>query len=877
MKRIYCFLICFAIAFSGFGTLAADSGAAADNAEAVTASEKIEPLTQLGVLDVTEPNSTVLKKNIVYSLDKITGGSTEKMYFGNTDLSTPLMYGQALMTLVDFLGYTPYIDMYYSGNSSAESYRAAAGRIGLISKGSAHSLDTAITVNEYAELLYKAICDIPLMRASSFTDNNVYYSEDDSRTVLSEYLNIKKIKGVVKGVDDISFVANDTKTESSVKIGAVWYSCNISGSRYSYLGMRVDAYVDADEDVLYFMVVKDNYNRVLRLKSSEISVSGTKPDSITYQPDKTDKVYTQKISDEVDVIYNRELITNPTTDDFRRGSSDYILIDNDCDGKTDAVIIEQFKTITVYAISKGDQRILDMYGNVFDFKQYFDEGYKLYNEKGAETTLNLIARYNVIAYLETASGEIKYAVVSKKKVNGVIKSEKNNMKDIMIDGEWYECSEQYLQNRDKLQQIKLGDRVTAFMDHRGYVCDIRYTETTERAAYLMGAQNEGMGVVKFKILDQDSEIKKVELTSRVKLNGVSISADALLNEPVLKENGALKKQLIMYRENTDGKIAQIKTAEEKSEIGGRGYNDFTLNYDTDKGGHVRTLKLNNQKIIGSKYVVTTSSILFNVSNNDEDCYAQEGTAVPINCTLDIKLYNVNENYEPQYMVMQTRRTVGGWVDFWGNIFMVKDIYQGLNDDGEVVYYIDYYYDVNGKLQTLIINDENIKTEDYNIISGDSRLYDVAFKDIPRGSLVFLTSDYRGAYAVSLQHMPMEDNSEYIFEKKTSVTGNEYGVDERTFNGQYLFSYGKVLSRVEAGIVVNNHGTLTADEIAAGKTYPMSEWNRVIPLVPSDRVLLYDKAKDEIYLETADCIMPGDMVFTKRSGVTYNGIFVYRNK
>ena len=75
MKRIYCFLICFAIAFSGFGTFAADSGAAADNAEAVTASEKIEPLTQLGVLDVTEPNSTVLKKNIVYSLDKITGGS----------------------------------------------------------------------------------------------------------------------------------------------------------------------------------------------------------------------------------------------------------------------------------------------------------------------------------------------------------------------------------------------------------------------------------------------------------------------------------------------------------------------------------------------------------------------------------------------------------------------------------------------------------------------------------------------------------------------------------------------------------------------------------------------------------------------------------
>ena len=56
MKRIYCFLICFAVGVSGFGTFAADSDTAADNAEAVTASEKIEPLTQLGVLDVTEPN-----------------------------------------------------------------------------------------------------------------------------------------------------------------------------------------------------------------------------------------------------------------------------------------------------------------------------------------------------------------------------------------------------------------------------------------------------------------------------------------------------------------------------------------------------------------------------------------------------------------------------------------------------------------------------------------------------------------------------------------------------------------------------------------------------------------------------------------------------
>lgn len=879
MKRICLILICLAMAFSNIAVSAADTlDTAADTAAAaVEASDKIEPLTQLGVLDTKAPAATVLKSSIVYSLDKITGGNTAAIYFKDGDLTAPLMYGQAVMVFADFLGYTPYLNMYNRGTDTANSYVLIAKRIGLVSKGSTHSLDTPITVNEYAEMLYRAVCEVSLLRATSYTDNNVNYSSDDSKTVLSEYLNVKKINGILKGIDDISFDANDAEMVDSVKIDSVWYTSKISRELYGNLGMRVDAFVDGDDNILKFIVVKDSDNRIVNLRSSDISESGTSMECISYQKDGSTKTYTQKISDEVDVIYNRELITDPTVADFLRKTSDFRLIDNDCDGRTDAVIIEQFKTITVYAISKGDKRILDVYGNVYDFTQYFDDGYKIYNDKGEETSLDIIARYNIVAYLETANGQMKYAVVSKRKVNGVFKAQKNDMEDISIDGEWYKCSEQYIDNRMNLQQVKIGDRVTAFLDHRGYVADIRFTEAGERAAYILGAKQEKIGSVKFKILDRDSEIKVMELASRVKLNGTAISSESLLNEPVMQENGGLKKQLIMYRENTDGKITQIKTAEEKSEIGSRGYDDFTLNYDTDKSGAVRTLNLNNQKIIGSKYVVTTDSILFNISDNEEDCYAQEGTAVPINCQLTIKLYNVDENYEPEYMVMQTNRNEGGWVDYWGNIFMVKDIYQGLDDNGEVSYYLDYYEDVKGSVQTMKINNEHLKTPDYNIMSADARLKQVEFKDVPKGSLLFLTSDYRGIYSFALQHMPMEDNSEYIFETKTSVNGNEYGIDERTFNGQYLFSYGEVIGRVEAGIVVNNHAKLTNDEIAAGKTFPMQEWNRVIPLVPSDRVLLFDKTKNEIYLETADCILPGDMVYTKRSNVTYNGVFVYRNK
>lgn len=137
------------------------------------------------------------------------------------------------------------------------------------------------------------------------------------------------------------------------------------------------------------------------------------------------------------------------------------------------------------------------------------------------------------------------------------------------------------------------------------------------------------------------------------------------------------------------------------------------------------------------------------------------------------------------------------------------------------------------------------------------------------------TDYEGSQGLCVEvYAPKADGNDWIFEAIDSATGNEYGLNEKIFNGGYLMSYGEVIKRTRTGIIVNNH-VPNEDEKLAGETFPMDKWNRTIPLNITDKVIVYDKTSDRIEIDTAACIMPGDHVFTKRMGTDYRGVFVYR--
>lgn len=868
MRRIAAMFLCLAL-LSPIGVYGQSVPEPVNQQEA---DWKIELLNRLGVLDETQPESVVNKQTMLNGLNQIFGNAAASahLYFEGQNLSDPLLYAQAVMILVDAMGYSHYVEMLGYDTGSADAYLKVAKRIDLIADSEAPQ-EEPVAVGTYAELLYRALTEIPLMVPQNYSSGEVRYIAEQDRTMLSEYMRLEKVKGVVNGADHVSNDTRDGEFWDKIKIGKQWYDYSTSEDIFAYYGYKVEAYVEQNEEKLRAVVIPKNVNRMIKLRSDDI-VSAVSKSSFRYQ--QNNHTNTAKIAKEADVIYNRELLRDYKADDFKRKNSDYTLIDNNNDGAYEVVIIEQYASFVVEQTAVEDEKIVAVDGQIYDLSEYFKEGYRFYRADGVKTELDKAAKNNVVSYLCADSGRWTYMVLSTQRVSGVIDESRENMRYIKIDGVEYECSAQYLNNRHNHDTINIGDRVTAFFDINGFIIELRYVSSSVEAGYFMGAAETKLNGAVFRILTQAGEIKEVNGSNTIVLDGEKMSAQELLKKPSLAEkDGSFMKQLILYRKNSQNEIVRMDTAKNEDAVGGKGFEEFTLNYDSVRSGNLRALSLNGTKVLGSKYIATKESIMFGISNDEEECYVQAASGIPANSALNVKLYNVNENYEPQYIVYEFTRKLGSWVDYYVDPIMVDYICETVDQEGETVYQLNGYTP-DGKNKAAYIRDPNIKTQSYNILSGDNRFLDIELKDVPRGSIVLVLEDSRGIYAFALQHVPQQDNSEFIFEKTTAATGNEYGINVHMFNGQYLLSYGKVLQRTAAGVVINNH-LPTEEELAAGQVFPMKEWNRHIPLEPSDTILLYDKKNDQIYLDKAIDILPGDSIFTKRNGTAYKGLFVYR--
>lgn len=828
---------------------------------------EISVLSQLGLLDNTEPDSDVSKETMANGLIKLLGGDVYvNTYFADQDLSKPLRCGQAAMILIDVLGYTEQMRLTGKNTSDANAYMIMARELKMISEPGLNQY-SVLNVRQYAHILYQAVAKTAPFSQISFGSNSEYEVLKNV-TLLSERMKIKIVQGIVYGTDAYSITGSGPQREGYINIGGIVYSVNDKTDRSDYVGKFVRAYVEEEEDNICALTAFRN-NDIVKIASEDIAKSSDA--GIEYYDG--NRKETAALSETVDVIYNRELLTSYTAADFEIPDSEYTLIDNNNDGRYEVVLIEHYTSKLVEEVAYTTGKILLKDGEILDINEYFKEGYKLHDAQGNVMDFSVLSRSQVLSYLVARSGEYTNMVSSSHKVTGTLKSLRDNNKYITIDEQEYECTEDYLKNVKGNEEVKIGDRVTAAFDVLGKIVDITVGSTNAAAGYLIKCWEKGLGKYFVGILDENGKIREIPLRGKVAVDGSSMTSKELVETKFMK-NGEVDRQLILFKESGEGEITSVEIAENKSALGSRGNNGFTLDYNFEKDGELRALNLNGKKILGSKYVVRDNTVVFTVCTNDlDESYVQQGDSIPTLTGLNIKLYNVNNDYDIQYAVREFTRTVGSWVDFWGDTYMVDRVYQTVNKEGESVYALDMYMP-NGKKKTALMEDGTITTNEWNIMSGDKSLSTIQAKDLKRGTVVEINEDFTGLTGIAVQHVPKKDGDALIFEAITSETGNEYGLNEKTFNGGYLMSYGKVIARTRTGIIVNNH-LPGEEETAEGATYPMDKWNRTIPLNLTDKVLVYDSESDQIEVETGACIMPGDHVFTKRMGTEYRGVFVYR--
>lgn len=831
-----------------------------DNKSEAVISRNTQLLLDLGLLEAYSANASVTKDILFNTLDKMTGSQiAREHYFKAYKHDEILKSTDAIIVFIDMTGYSPYFAL-SNGTDEKFKYLTVAKQIGLLD-GVAIKLDEPLNMSDYAKILYNALT-IDLLKETTFGDSQRYEVQKGTN-LLSEMMGIVYIEGVVNAAGNISLNTNELAGKKRIKIDNTIYDYQKMIDPDIYMGLKVRAYIDEDDMTeIAAIQILDDENDILQISSDDLVFNSSFTKSnIVYEDG--DKIKNAELSNNVDLVYNGELIPYFDCNDFAKENGILKLIDNDKDGQYDVIMMEKYTSIVVQTVSETDTILTDSKQNTYDLKDFFEEGYSFIDDKGNTVSLTTVKKYNVISMRISNTGKITKMIQTINKFNGVLEEISSNLKDITVSGQVYECTSEYIDadNTFEKDKVNIGDEVTLFLDFKGMVVDIKLYRNERQLGYLIDFSSSGNNLKdpEIKILNTSGKIEIYSVASNVKFNGQKRKSTDVFSRDAdngFWSNGSKVPQLVGYKITDDGVIYYIETAEDRHQFCGTGYSRLTMNYTTKKGEKMKLMNATDGKLLGSKYILTQKVKLFKIPiDGDEKQYeVLEGTS--LNTDNDYMLYNVNDNYEPEAIVMISSRK--SFIDANEQSFVVDRVVHIVKDNGDEAYRLYAYNGVN--LQTFLVADGKVTPGYYNAWANQERdRYDnVQLKDVPRGSIIQVVYDDEGVYYYSLQQMPQKDNSEVLFENGDTSGNDDYGISEYMYWGKGLFSFGKVIGKTPYGIIVNNHSKDATKD---------NTWNRHFSLPDKMRILFYDKKNDRLKIGSLADILVGDMIAVHRTDTT----------
>ena len=155
--------------------------------------------------------------------------------------------------------------------------------------------------------------------------------------------------------------------------------------------------------------------------------------------------------------------------------------------------------------------------------------------------------------------------------------------------------------------------------------------------------------MKVKLFNMKGETETLTSEDRLSLNGAAKeTAETVLGK--LKAGGSVKKQLITYEVNAEGKLTKINTAKDLSSDSLKiDKENFVLNYKASDAVYNKTSgKLGNFKI-------TDSTVVFDIpaASQDEDDYAIKNKSMFDNDGVyDVEIYDVDEDLTAKIVLVK---------------------------------------------------------------------------------------------------------------------------------------------------------------------------------------------------------------------------------
>ncbi len=508
-----------------------------------------------------------------------------------------------------------------------------------------------------------------------FSENG--YTESDE-LYMNKYLDIYKSKGILTS-DGILDFDNRKIADGKVKIDGTLYKNSADGIS-EYFGEEIVYYYkqtkDEDEGTLLYAEPSKS-SEILTVNDEDISEKTTASEFV-YTVRESDK--SKKLAADVKVIYNGKQEFAYTREMLMPKVGKVKLIDNDGDDVTDTVIVYDYETVVVNTYNSGIKKIvLKFSAEPIDLDAY---DFSYIEKNGEKIGADALEEWDVLNVCKSDKKFIAY--VSNESVSGKITAVSNDADEttLTVDDEKAPLSEKFI---EKSGELKVGNKGIFYKDIMGRIVCADYNSTSGRnySVILKAKMEESAGnTAIFKFFTKNNKKESAKGAEKIKINGTPYKPQAAVD----KVNQIGLYQLVVTDSNEKGEITKIDFAEDKSEADGyKGYDND--NFTLDK--NIPEVRFYNNT--GAGCHVTSSTIFFSIPQDktDEELYkAQDYKRVyDMDTTINnVQFYDLDKFNRPSCVVISDYdlSTPPGQenVDLQDEIFIVSDIYQVIDGDGE---------------------------------------------------------------------------------------------------------------------------------------------------------------------------------------------------
>ncbi len=628
---------------------------------------------------------------------------------GNFRPDDSIMYAEAMTIFVRATGYE---EAAKSKGGFPNGYMTTGTAAGLADNVKA-SAGEDITRGNVAFLTENAL-EANLMEQTGFGPNSKYEITD--KTLLKDRLKVQKLEGQITSAGGASIDGLQAASDGYVRIDKSLYKAD--GDFANLLGFNVVYYLqttNSGDEVVTLAVPRNGQNATIEITPelfSKVTTRGENKAIEYFRSETTTQKNVAEIAADAVMIYNgRKIDFNEDKLDFSDREGSIVLLDTTKDSKYDIVFVNEYKNIVVDSVTSSN-KIVDKYGSG---TLKLDDSVDFTLKKGGkDINISELKEFDVLSVYESEDKSLYSITVSSNSVEGTITSKDDE--GVYIGGERYKIAKNYT------ELLEVGVKGTFYLDASGRIAAADTTSAlSSNYAYLMNAYtNSGTEVSSFKLYTKNGETKTYNANAKIRFNGTTVTAASAVTS--LVSDGAAKKQLVTFEENSDGMLTSINTAVDNSSTGKVNKDKFTLNHKLDDAVYDADLsKLGNVR-------VDSRTIVFGIPNDSTEYEILDKSVFEDGQSYDAHVYDMTESYTARVIVLTNSALVAN-AD--SPLAVVKQVSSAVNSDGERTELLTAL--VDGEEKKLYAADDTVleKDDDAQLEAGDL----IQYKTNSKGEIV----------------------------------------------------------------------------------------------------------------------------------------------